>query len=60
MPTGWKVEALAKFPTERDNTDMIIGLSIDEKAQITIVNAEESAKCKNVNEFINYTLPIKP
>ncbi|CAG2173689.1 unnamed protein product [Oppiella nova] len=58
VPTGWKVEALPQNPNDSDNTDMIIGVSIDERAQIMIINSNTSARCKNVNEWINYTSPV--
>ncbi|CAG2115023.1 unnamed protein product, partial [Medioppia subpectinata] len=58
VPTGWKVEAVPKNPTDSDNTDMIIGVSIDERAQIMVLNANTSTRCKNVNEYINYTTPV--
>jgi hypothetical protein len=57
VPTGWKVEALPLNPRDNDNTDMIIGVSIDEKAQIRITNSEQTIYCKNRQEFINYTIP---
>jgi hypothetical protein len=36
---------------------MIIGVSIDERAQIRITNSEQTIYCKNRHEFINYTIP---
>lgn len=59
VPTGWKVEALAQIPNASDNTDMIIGMSIDEKAQLVLINSDKTIRCKNVNELINYTIPVK-
>ena len=58
VPTGWKVEAIPKFKGETDGTDMIIGISIDERAQIEIVNSPNSPKCKGIHETINYTRPV--
>ncbi|XP_054157557.1 uncharacterized protein LOC128955903 [Oppia nitens] len=58
VPTGWKVEAIPQNPKDSDNTDMIIGMSIDERAHIVIANANTSTRCRNINEYINYTIPV--
>jgi len=58
VPTGWKVEALPLNAGETDNTDMIIGIAIDEKARIQLLNSADSVHCKNRNEIINYTIPV--
>lgn len=58
MPTGWKVEALPLNSGDSDNTDMIIGISIDERAQIQLINSNQSIHCKNRHEIINYTIPL--